>query len=528
MITELARQDWDVIVVGTGMGGGTIGRKLAEMGLKVLFLEQGPAGYRAEETPLNAEMFDPIARAVRGFWPSPVRASIDGRNLSFFAPLGAGLGGSSVFYAATLERPERHDLEDSPDRPHPVGGWPVGYDAMRPYFDAAERLYRVSGEPDPLSDTATPGLSSAWDIQDGDRAIMARLRKNGLHPYRLHSAIRHVDGCKECLGFKCPRHCKMDARSAGVEPALATGNATLQDNCLVKAVRGDKNRVTHVEVRLGGATHDLRARRYVLSGGALGSASLLLASASETWPDGFANANRLIGRNLMFHMNEMIAVWPQRHARFDGPSKAISFRDLYYRDGQRFGMVQAMGIDASYGEIAYYLKSMVDRSALRNVPLLRDLTRVPAAIAARVFGNAKVFVGLIEDLPYADNRVLPGKGPTDIRFQYEFAPELLQRRRAFRREIRKAFRGHRRMFLGFQPELNFGHPCGTLRFGTDPRSSVLDADCRVHGMENLYVVDASFMPTSTGVNPSLTIAANALRVAERLAQGLTKGAEVGV
>ncbi len=522
MIDTVKAQKWDVIVIGTGIGGGTVGRALAEKGLKVLFIEQGPAGHRAEQTPLDLEMGDPVARSLRGFWPDPVSARISGRDVSFLAPLGAGLGGSSSFYAATLERPEPHDLDHSRARPHPTGGWPVSYAHMQPYFDRAEALYHVSGQPDPLSDIATPNLAPGPEISPGDAALMEALRQNGMHPYQLHAAIRHLPGCLSCLGHKCPRACKMDGRSAGVEPALASGNAALLDRAEVTAIRGGKN-VSHMEVRHGGETHQLRARAYVLAGGAFGSPRLLLASRSEDWPDGFANRSGQVGRNLMFHLNEMLAVWPGHAARFEGPSKAVSFRDLYFHAGQRFGTVQAMGIDASYGEILHYIRQMIAHSPwLSRIPAGHELARLPAMAAAQIFGSAKVFVGLIEDMPYADNRVTydPDK-PRQISFTYDFAPELLARRRAFRRALRHAFRGHRRMFLSQQPDLNFGHPSGTLRMGEDPATSVLDAQCRAHGIANFYVADAGVFPTSLGVNPSLTIAANALRVAEHVMKGLS-------
>ena len=520
MISEVKTTEWDAIVIGTGIGGGTIGRALAEKGQKVLFVEQGPAGYRVEETPLDLEMGDPVARSLRGYWPDPVAARVGGRDMSFFAPLGAGLGGSSAFYAATLERPEPHDLDHSTARPHPTGGWPVSYTRMKHYYDMAEAMYHVGGQPDPLSDITCPNLAEGPEISPGDVALMQALQANGLHPYQLHAAIRRLPGCLDCLGHKCPRACKMDGRSAGVEPALATGNAALLDRAEVTAIRG-RGKVSHIEVTRDGAYHDLHAKRYILAGGALGSARLLLASANEDWPDGFTNSSGQVGRNLMFHLNEMLAVWPRHGAGFEGPSKAVSFRDLYYHQDHRFGTVQAMGIDASYGEILHYLRLMIARSpALSRLPGARDLARLPAMAAARMFGSAKVFVGLIEDLPYAENRVTyDANHPRRISFTYDFAPELLTRRRAFRRALRHAFRGQWRMFLGQLPEPNFGHPSGTTRMGIDPATSVLDANCRAHGVQNFYVVDAGVFPTSLGVNPSLTIAANALRVAEHVVKG---------
>ncbi|MGR3546246.1 MAG: GMC oxidoreductase [Roseovarius sp.] len=519
MTAAIRNAQWDVIVIGTGMGGGLIGRRLAEPGLKVLFVEKGPQGHRSERQGLNPEIFDPTARLLRGYWPGPIRAQINGRASEFLGPIGAGVGGSSVFYAATLERPERHDLEATETRPHPTGGWPVGFDAMRDWYAEAEDLLHICGDPDPLSPEAVTPLRPAPPLSAPDAALMQSLRAVGLHPYRLHAAIRHVPGCHDCLGVKCPKPCKMDGRSAGVEPALATGNAALLDRAEVRRLCGTAQTITHIEVTRDGESFTLTAPQIVLAAGALGSPRLLLASASEHWPEGCANGSGLVGRNLMFHLNEIFALWPPRGTPDSGPSKAISLRDFYHSDGQRFGTVQSMGIAAGYGEIVHTLNGMFDRSALRHIRPLRHFTRLPAALAARILGRAQVFVGLMEDLGYPENRVTYDRtAPDAIDISYTLHPELLARRRAFRQAIRAGLRGHRRLFLTHTPELNFGHPCGTLRFGTDPGSSVLDPDCRAHGLDNLHVADASFMPSSMGVNPSLTIAANALRVAEAIAR----------
>ncbi len=517
MTAHLLDQSWDVAVIGTGMGGGTVGRALAEAGLRVLFVEKGPAGYRSEAQALDPGVFDPDARLLRGFWPGQMAATINGRASRFFGPVGAGVGGSSVFYAGTLERPERHDLEDIPGRAHPTGGWPVGFDAFLPWFDAAQRMYDIHGGQDPLNDVPH-AVAPPLPLGEGDAAMMASFEAAGLHPYALHSCVTPRPGAQGCLGHKCACGCKRDGRSAGVEPAVATGRAAVLDRAEVRRIESDGRRVTGLRLRLGSEEHVLTARRYVLAAGAFGSPRLLLGSASEACPTGLGNSSDQVGRNLMFHLNEMLAIWPRRGHGFDGPSKAIGLRDLYHDGDARFGMVQAMGIEASYGDIVHVLNGMYDRSALARLPKLRHLTRLPAAVAAQVLGAAKVFVGLMEDLPYGENRVhAPDpKDPDALAFDYTLHPELLTRRRAFRRAMKRAFRGHRSLFLTRTPELNFGHGCGTLRFGSDPRSSVQRADGRLHDVGNLYVADASFMPTSAGVNPSLTIAANALRVADHL------------
>ena len=519
-MSDLLRQSWDVVVIGTGMGGGTLGRALAEAGKKVLFVEKGPAGHRREETPLSHEIFVPEARLARGLWPAPMRAKVNGQEQSFYAPLGAGVGGSSVFYAATLERPAPQDLDDSPERPHPTGGWPVRYANFEPYLARAEAMYHVSGTADPLSPAPSRALPDPPAMSAVDRVIAQRLRAAGMHPYHLHSALRHLEGCKSCLGFKCPEPCKMDARSAGVEPALATGNAALLHSAEVTRLVGDGQRISEIELRLDGETHRLKAPLFVLAGGAFGSPRLCLGSASEAFPQGAANASGLVGRGLMFHLNEMFAVWPG--VKDGGPSKSVGFRDLLHHDGARLGMVQAMGIDASYGEILHYLRLRLARTAFGQKRLVQEAARLPAAVAAKMLGNAKVFVGLMEDLAYDENRVLVASGD-EIAFEYRLSDELLQRRRVFRRAIRKAFKGQRQMFLSNTPELNYGHPCGTMRFGDDPKRTVLNGHGRVHELANLYVADAGFMPSSMGVNPSLAIAAQALRVAEAILERTDHG-----
>ncbi|MCC5972576.1 MAG: GMC family oxidoreductase [Rubellimicrobium sp.] len=507
---------WDAVVIGTGMGGGLAGRRLAEAGMRVLFIEKGPEGYRREETSLADDIHEAHARLLRGFWPDPVRLRLDGRESSAFLPVGAGVGGTSVFYAATLERPEPHDLDHSADTPHPSGGWPISFAGMLPWFDAAQDLLELTGTPDPLSEHPCPALRRPPPLPPDEEAIMRRMAAGGLHPYRLHSGVGGQAGCLGCVGRKCPRSCKKDGRSAGVEPALATGRATLLAGAeAVRLIMGP-DRASGVEVRQHGITRVIPAERVILAGGALFSPRLLLASAGADWPDGVANRSGMVGRNLMFHLNELFAYFPGRAAAADdAPAKAIGFRDLYVAQGQRLGMVQALGLNAGHDNILHALRLQLDRHALTRGRIWREAARLPAGIAARVLGRAKIFVGLIEDLPLPDNRVMPDPDrPGRIMIDYRIPAELLARRRLFRRLLRRALPGQRILFLNAAPEPNLGHACGTLRMGHDPSTSVVDAGCRAHGIGNLWVTDASVFPSSMGVNPSLTIAANALRVAD--------------
>lgn len=482
--------DWDAVVVGAGMGGGMAARALAERGLRVLVLEKGRAGWRAEETHLDAGLADPVARLVRGFWPEPLL--VDGAEV--MAPLGCGVGGSSAFYAATLERPGVADL----------GGWPFPCAELRPWLERAEALLEVAGEQDPLGEPAA--LRPPPEPGPADRAIMARLRANGMHPYLLHAGLRRVAGCRSCLGRKCPLACKMDGRSAGIEPALATGRARLVTEAEVVRVLGEGAEAAGVEVRVGGEVVALRAPRVVLAAGALSTPRLLMAS---DWPP---DPHGQVGRHLMLHLNETVAVWPGVEG---DPSKAVGFRDLMVIGGERMGMVQALGVDAREGEILHALRGRLARRAWARGRLVWEAARLPARLAHRLLGTARLFVGLLEDLPHPDNRVLrdPAR-PGRIVVSYRVTEELERRRATFRRAMRQAFRGLRPVFLNREAEPNWGHPCGTTRMGDDPRVSVLDASGRVHGVRNLWVADAGAFPASLGVNPSLTIAALALRVGE--------------
>lgn len=510
---EAAQRHWDVIIIGAGMGGGIAGRRLAERGLSVLFVEKGPIGHRKEEQELRNDVEASDARQMRGFWPTQIKTRGQGGTVSFFAPLGSGVGGSSVFYAAALERPERHDLETISGLTHPTNGWPIGYDDFVPYMDQAADLLSIRGMAIPNSELPAPTLDPP-PMTEAEIALFDDLRVQGLNPYRSHEAIRRIPGCTSCLGHKCPHRCKMDGRSAGVEPALETGHAQILANCMALSLQEQDGRIAALKARCDTQDVTLKAEIFVLAAGALHSPRLLLAS-------GCANSSGWVGRGLMFHLNELFALWPKRGVPAAGATRAVSFRDFYAIDGDRLGLVQSMGVAADEGRIASYLKGVIQRTVLRRLPGVEQLATLAAALGAKLFGNATILVGIIEDFAYFDNRVTVDPDNPDVPvIDYVVPDELKKRRKHFRRAVRKAFGWRRAQFLGFVPDLNYGHPSGTLRFGTDPATSVLDANCKAHDLDNLFVADASFMPSSMGVNPSMTIAANALRVSDVIAARL--------
>jgi choline dehydrogenase-like flavoprotein len=229
----------------------------------------------------------------------------------------------------------------------------------------------------------------------------------------------------------------------------------------------------------------------------------------------------------MFHTSDIFALWaPRRFTRQARQRKSISVRDFYLRDGQRLGYVQSMGLEAGAGEIAVFVKDQLRRRGVHNEFLLSVLAKAPSQIGALLFGGAGIFAAMTEDDPNPDNRiVLDPAEPDGASFSYTITDDLRRRAEALRLAFSHSIRPWRMLRISPELDMNYGHPCGTCRFGDDPKSSVLDRECRAHDVENLYVVDSCFMPRSGAINPSLTIAANALRVAPRIAAHVARGLE---
>jgi choline dehydrogenase-like flavoprotein len=510
--------EWDVIVIGTGMGGATIGYSLAKEGFSVLLVEKGRGAFhQSHDVPPE----DPTERLNEAHWPDQVISEIDDVQAESFVPLGCGVGGSTMLFGAALERFDRTDLDHLDGQQHPTGGWPISYDGFRPWYEAAEALYHVRGTRDPLDVPIPSSMRRPAPASEQDRLFMEDFAGAGLHPYRLHVGMAFRPDCRECIGKICPLQCKSDAKTICLDPAVEQHNAVVLSECEVTRLDADDTQVTAVHcVRRGGALK-LRGRIVILSAGTYRSAALMLASANENWPEGVGNRNGLVGRNLMFHSSDWFAVWPRRKGSSAGYRKTIGFRDLYLKDGARLGSVQSTGLSAGYGLVLVFLRSWFDRSMWRRLRFVRPFLRIPAKLASIIFGNATIFAMIMEDIADVENRlVLDRQRPGRIRFVYKVSPDLRARTAAARLAVREKLAGFRKFWLQADVMVDLGHPTGTCRFGNNPASSVLDRTCRVHGLDNLYVVDGSFMPSSGGTNPSLTIAANALRVGEVIGKRL--------
>lgn len=536
---DVTQKKWDFIIVGTGMGGATLGYALAKAGKSVLFCEKGRdlrssdalRGRRLKElcepeTIRGASREDYFSRAGRS---TLTLADADGRHV--VEPLiGCGTGGSTALFGMILERlfpsdfqpranfPLNHDGASLPER------WPIQFADLLTYYEAAEKLYRVKGTPDPLAKQKPKGFMPSPPLSPVSRELFDFFKTKGCHPYQVPRSFENVPGCESCMGYLCPQNCKNDSARICLEPALQQHGAVLIDRCEVEKLQADRSQVTGVICMRQGERLKLQARTVILAAGALVTPAILLNSVSPVWPQGLANDSGMVGRNLMRHLVDLYVIWPKQDPRSTLDVKEIAFNDFYAVDGEKLGTVQSFGKMFPAMILTSQLETQIRQSALSAfLPLFRLARPVTQRIIDRYFGKSIVFASLLEDLPYASNCVYLPKAPagthalSSLGLDYRISQHDLHRLNEMRRRMKTLLKPYRTLTL--QTSSNNGmmaHVCGTVRFGDDPKTSVLDSTNRAHGIGNLYVVDGSFFPSSTGTNPALTIAANALRVSEKI------------
>lgn len=524
--------EWDVIVIGTGMGGSTIGYELARRGRRVLFLEKGKFIHGGPDAigALPPDADDIEIRLRAGRWPVPLEGVTTFGKIAFIAPWGSGSGGSTSIFGAQFERftpadfqPKQHfrDVRDAnlPEQ------WPISHEELVPYYRIAEALYRVRGTQDPLNPDPKATLRDPPPMSPRDQVFFDSFRALGLHPYRSHVGFDYRLGCTECLDL-CLRGCKSDAAAVCLMPALMSHGAKLLPECDVLELVADRSHVKAVRARWRGSEITVSAKVIVLAAGSWMTPVLLLNSRSPDWPHGLANRSRQVGQNLMLHTSDFIAIDNREWHSPQGPSRTLALNDFYVDEGGKLGALQSLGLPGAINPelIQTYLRFVEEKEPRWWRRFVRPFLPLVGRIAPRVLKRASMFVTIVEDLPYSNNRVIPDSTARNgMRFQYSYAAELWQRNRRFRKRIAATLSPRHRVNVvtGGRNNINYGHVCGTCRFGENGATSVLDANNRAHEVDNLYVVDASFFPSSGGTNPSLTVAANALRVGRILDERLS-------
>jgi choline dehydrogenase-like flavoprotein len=515
---------YDVIIIGTGAGGGTLAHRLAPSGKRILLLERG------DYVPRERDNWDTGAVNLEGRYSTrEVWRDRDGGELH--PHTNYYVGGNTKFYGAALFRLRREDFGEIKH----VGGvspaWPIGYEDLELYYAQAERLYQVHGErgADPTEPPARdPYPHPAVSHEPRIRQLAEDLAAQGYRPFptplgvmldernpRKSRCIR----CGTCDGHPCLVYAKSDAQVVCVDPALEHDNVTLLTGAYVSRLRTSASgrAVTRVVVERGGATEEYSADIVVVACGAVNSAALLLRSASDRHPRGLANGSDVVGRHYMGHVNGILMAL----SRCPNPTvfqKTLSLNDFY------FG---APDWDYPMGHISFVGK--LDAPTLRaGAPAI-----APGWTLELMARHSLDFWLTAEDLPDPDNRVTLSRSG-EIVLDYtpnnvEAYARLKARLQDALSRIRCAEHGHachqglfaRNLYLGQRiPLAGVAHQNGTVRFGRDPRTSALDVTCRAHEVDNLYVVDGSFFPSSGAVNPALTIMANALRVGDHLLERL--------
>ena len=536
---------WDVIVIGTGMGGATLGHALASMGKSVLFCERGASHLisanaivgqypeQGADRRVGDGPVDPVARLRRaGRYIDRIYDESGARRIEFVPFIGSGTGGSTALYGMALERFFPEDFLPRSSHRHAPGStledaWPITYDELSPYYTAAEALYRVKGGSDPLRSDSLAGGGLALDSRPLSlqaEQLFSHLQNKQLHPYRLPSACEFRPDCVSCQGFLCARECKNDSAGICLGPAVADHGAVLLTDCTVMRIDADRKRVTGLICEHHGKQLRLRGKTIVLAAGALQTPNILLRSATKDWPGGLANTSGMVGRNLMRHYIDLypISIEVSSGDGFDNRSKSFAFNDFYLTEKAKLGSVQSFG---RLPPVPMLIDSM--KQDMSNGPLPAAARLLPLAapfltpVLSRIVERTLTLASIVEDLPYAENRVLPAEGnesaAADIRLIYNVRKSEQNRIEMMRNLMSDALSQKRwRIIKQAHNNQRIAHACGTCRFGSDPQTSVLDRYNRVHDVDNLYVADGSFFPSSGGTNPSLTIAANALRMADAM------------
>jgi len=498
-----AEMDADVLIIGSGAGGGTLARALADSGLRILVLERG------DYLPREWGNWDPNVVFQEHRYHTDERWR-DGDGQLFAPVTGYHVGGNTKFYGAAILRRREKDFAVRQHRDGPTRAWPIAYRDLARFYDQAESWYFAHGlagadptEP-PRGNYPFPPVPHEPAVAEVDAA----LRALGRHPFPLPLAIHRLEDdpgrspcvrCPTCDGFPCLLHAKGDAEVCGIRPALEKGNVHLLTGHRVLRLHAsaDGQRVECVETDRG----SFRARTVVLAAGAVNSAALLLASACASFPTGLANRSDQVGRNYMCHLNSAcMAIRPDRENR-SVFQKTLALNDFYEDSG-----------DPEYPFPLGHIQSL---GKVTPGVLHAERPGLPIAASAWAASHSVDWWLTTEDLPDPDNRVtLDADGSIRLHWQPR------------NRESHQRLQGHWRRLLHrigflavFFQDMDISataHQVGTCRFGEDPRQDVLDPFCKAHDLDNLYVVDGSFMPSISAVNPSLTIMANALRVGEHL------------
>ena len=519
------KNHFDVLIIGSGAGGSTLAWRLARSGKRILVLERGDWLKREKENWDSSAVFQDERYKAHVTWK-------DKAGRPFQPGIHYNVGGNTKVYGAALLRFRKEDFGALRHHGGVSPAWPVGYDEFESYYTEAEHLYEVHGErgQDPTEPWSSapyrfPAVRHEARIQE----LVDDLKRLGHQPFQLPLGVRLDESaphrslcikCGTCDGFPCLVDAKSDAQVIALEPALRHPHVTLLTNARVMRLVTDAGggAVRKVLVERNGAREEYSADVVVLAAGAINSAALLLASANDRHPHGLGNGSGVVGRHYMCHNNSALLAVSKR----SNPTvfqKTMGLNDFYFGDAEfplPMGHIQMLG-----------------KSDL--VMLKGGAPKLAPGFALDLMAKHAIDFWLTsEDLPDPDNRVtLDADGGIVLSYTENNLAghqRLVQRLKGLLEHL--GCEEHllpQNLYMSKKiPLAGTAHQCGTVRFGDDARSSALDRNCRMWELDNLYVVDGAFFPSSTAVNPALTIMANALRVGDHLLERLGVAATAAV
>jgi len=520
-----SQNHYDVIIIGSGAGGGTLTFHLAASGKRVLLLERGDYVPREKDN-WNSR----VVNAEGKYNTKEVWHDKDGKDLH--PHTNYYVGGNTKFYGAALFRLRKEDFGEIRHHGGISPAWPVTYEDLEPYYTQAERLYQVHGQrgEDPTEPPASsPYPHPAVSHEPRMQQLHEDFQRLGLRPFHVPLGIQleeknsHLSKCircDTCDGFPCLVYAKSDAQVLCVDPALQYSNVRLLTNAFVKRLETSSSgrEVTRVVVERDGEILTFSGSIVVVSCGAINSAALLLRSANDKHRNGLANGSDVVGRHYMGHVNSVLMAI----SKCPNPTvfqKTLAVNDFYLGSKEW---------EYPMGHISFVGK--LDGDALRGgAPAI-----VPGWTLEQMGKHSLDFWLTSEDLPAPDNRVtLDAQGNIVLSYKPnndEGHKRLIAKlENLMKQQTECSVHGHechqglfsRNFYVGQRiPLAGVAHQNGTIRFGHDPKTSALDANCKAHEMDNLYVVDGSFFVSSAAVNPALTIMANALRVGDHILERL--------
>lgn len=466
---EIKDSFWDVIVVGTGIGGAMIGGDLVKNGQRVLFIEKGP-GPLMDELQVDSKL--PL-------WSEKIVDVFKGSEFQPF--LGEGVGGSSRLFGMVMERFEASDFQGG------GGRWPGSINQWDSYYQLAEKRLRVQ----------KAVYSNQFDV------LTESLKKKGVASYPLALSYKAKQNCGFCQSRICDKDCKIDAWSGPLSDALKSDLAVLLCKSSVDRVLLRNDIAVGVQV----GSSQIFAKTIILAAGALQTPYILNQSFRSLGPQDYLRWPAL-GRYLMRHYIDLYVLnWPDCKATIG--QKAIGISDFYVdpKTNEKLGVFQSFGFLADFSVV--YEEVISTYPALKHLPWNRFVVR---KVVETLFNNP-IIGSIIEDSPNPDNRLDFDSSKKGFLYSVSEKDEIkISRSREIAKGIFAPFL--KKILKEAHNNKRLAHVCGTCRMGDDINTSVVDWNCRVHEIENLYVVDSSVFPSSTGKNPSLSIAANALRVSE--------------